>query len=403
MAIYRYQVLNADGREQAGSIEAIDARSAANLLRARQLHVLRIEDPKQVTDEDSVAQYSVRAFLPVRLQDRVFFFRQMALMLRSGLTILQALQVASGLTQSVRMSQAIIAMSDLIKSGDSLSQAMREQGRLFSTLAIQLVRSAESSGELDTVLERITEHLEQQAETRRNLITSMIYPVIVVLASVTVAFFLLTTVIPKFAEFFARSNKTLPPVTQMMLDFSNAVTAAVPYILIFSVVTMGLLMYTYRLPQGRLLIDRSILRIPVIGSIITRASIAQMAWAMSMLLRSGVTLIESLRVSQELVVNLAIRNAFTRAAEQVLEGRNLADSLKDPVLPDLFSNLAAVGEQAGSLEQVMHELGSYYSQLLQVGIKRMSNMIEPLLMLVIGGMVGFVYYAFFQAVFSLAG
>ena len=272
---------------------------------------------------------------------------------------------------------------------------------MYPSLAIQLIRSAEASGELDLVLERIASHLEQKATTRRNLITSLVYPTVVLFISIGVGVFLLTAVVPKFAEFFQRSSQQLPGITQGLVDVSAAVTRLSPYILSGTAIGIVVLVYSYSKPASRLVIDRALLRTPVVGSVLIQASLSQTAWAMAMLLKSGVTLLESIRVGTELVTNKALEKALLDASEDLLAGKDFSTSIDRYPIPSLVIRLSAVGEKSGSLEHVMQELGDHYDLELQASIKRMSNLIEPLLMLVVGTMVGFVYFAFFQAIFSM--
>jgi type IV pilus assembly protein PilC len=403
MAFYRYVALDANGVEQAGTIEAANPRAAAAGVRERNLRLVRVDAlAAGVSTEEGPRQYAVSDFLPVSLSDRVLFFQQLALMLRSGLSVLQSLEVAANLAASSRLRRGIEQIGDRIKNGDSFSAAMDAQGALFPPLAIQLVRSSETSGELDRVLERIAEHLEQKAETRRNLITSLIYPAIVVIVALGVAAFLLTGVVPKFVQFFERSGKALPPMTAALIDVSDWLIAWGPFLLAGIAVVLITALYAYSTKAGRLYLDRILLYVPLIGALLLRASISQFTWAMSILLSSGVTLLDSLRVAKGVVSNKAIDLALDEAAEDLLRGRDFATSLSRKPIPVLITRLSAVGEKSGSLEQVMGELGHHYDQELQASIKRMSSLIEPVLMLIIGGMVGFVYYAFFQAVMSLA-
>lgn len=403
MAFYRYVALDPNGAEQTGTIEAANPRAAAAGIRERNLRLVRVDalNPGSASQTGS-RQYAVSDFLPVTLNDRVLFFQQLALMLRSGLSVLQSLEVAANLSSSSRLRRGIEQIGDRIKNGDSFSAAMDAQGPLFPPLAIQLVRSSETSGELDRVLERIAEHLEQKAETRRNLITSLIYPAIVVIVALGVAAFLLTGVVPKFVQFFERSGKALPPMTAALIDVSDWLIAWGPSLLVTIAVGLMTAAYAYSTKTGRLYLDRVLLYLPLIGALLLRASISQFTWAMSILLSSGVTLLDSLRVAKGVVANKAIDLALDQAAEDLLRGRDFATSMTRKPIPDLITRLSAVGEKSGSLEQVMSELGHHYDQELQASIKRMSSLIEPVLMLIIGGMVGFVYYAFFQAVMSLA-
>jgi type IV pilus assembly protein PilC len=403
MGFYRYFGLNRAGAEETGTVEADGERAAAALVRARNLRLLRLESlGDSAAAGPSPQQYDLSDFLPVGLSDRVLFFQQLALMLRSGLSVLQSLDVARDLTASGRLRKGIERIADRIKAGESFSEAMSAEGTLFPTLAIQLIRSSETSGELDRVLERIAEHLEQKATTRRNLITSLVYPGVVVVVSIVVAVFLLTGVVPKFVRFFERAGKALPPMTQALIDLSAALTTWGPSLVAGMIVTLGVVLYAYSREGGRVVIDRLLLRVPVVGAVLLRASISQFTWAMAILLRSGVTLLDSLRVGTGLVANKAIEGALEAAADDLLSGKDFAQSVDRRPIPSLVVRLSAVGEKSGSLEEVMAELGNHYDKELQASIKRMSNLIEPILMLVIGGMVGFVYYAFFQAVFSLA-
>ena len=402
MAFYRYTALDTNGTEQTGTLEAASPRDAATLLRSQDLRILRVEDAAAASEEKkSITQIDINEFLPVGLSDRVLFFQQMALMLRSGLSVLQGLEVAGDLALSARLKKSITRVADRIKSGDNFSTAMESEGRMFPSLAIQLIRSAEASGELDLVLERIASHLEQKATTRRNLITSLVYPTVVLFISIGVGAFLLVGVVPKFAEFFQRSSQQLPGITQGLVDVSAAVTRASPYILAGTLIGIAALIYFYSKPASRLVIDRALLRTPVVGNVLIQASLSQTAWAMAMLLKSGVTLLESIRVGTELVTNKALERALLDASEDLLAGKDFSTSIDRYPIPSLVIRLSAVGERSGSLEHVMQELGDHYDLELQASIKRMSNLIEPLLMLVVGTMVGFVYFAFFQAIFSM--
>jgi type IV pilus assembly protein PilC len=159
----------------------------------------------------------------------------------------------------------------------------------------------------------------------------------------------------------------------------------------------------WRRPESRLRIDAAILRVPVIGSLLRAAAMAQFTWSCALLLKGGVTLLETLRVAAASTGNRAISGAIGQAAEKVLTGRDLASSLRHPVFPPLVAQLAAVGEKTGSLDAVMEEMSTYYQNLLSVYIKRMTAMVEPLLILLMGGMVGYVYFAFFQALLSATG
>ena len=406
MPLYRFLALDEQGSEQSGSLEAADPRMLAAVLRRRALRVVRIEDPAEVQAhaEDQPRQLTVRGLMPIWLKDQVFFFQQMGLMLRSGLTVLQSLDTCRELARSPRLAAAIDRMIGRIRSGSGFSGAMQQEEEIFPVLAVWLIRSAEASGELDMVMDRVAQHLEHRADLKRHLITSLMYPTIVVIAAIGVCLFLMFSIIPKFSEFFAKTNRTLPPLTQSLVDVSSAFITAGPYLLLGFVLFVIFLIRFYKTKPGRLTLDRVFLFLPVVGAVITKAAMVQLTWSLAMLLKSGLNLLASLRISAGVIANRVIQNAVENAAEAILNGKDLSGSLaQSPVIPKEVIRLSAVGERTGALDEVMKELAAYYDKELQAGIKRMSAAIEPILILLIGGMVGFVYAAFFQAIMSLAG
>lgn len=331
------------------------------------------------------------------------FYRQTGMMLRSGLSLLSALHTARGTAVSPRLARTIERLENDIVGGASLSAAMARQPQRFPEMTVHLIKSAEASGELDTVLNRLADDLERRMEIRSQLLTAMIYPAVVTLASIGVALFLVLGVIPTFAKFFAKTGRPLPPVTQSLLDLSGFMLTWGWLIGLFIVAAIMAFAVAWKRPALRPRIDAAFLRAPVIGNLLRTAAMAQFSWSCALLLKGGVTLLETLRVTAASAGNRAIASAIGQAAEQVLAGRDLASGLRHPIFPPLIGQLAAVGEKTGSLDTVMEEVSAYYQNLLNVYIKRMTAMVEPLLILLMGGTVGYVYYAFFQALFSAAG
>ncbi len=403
MTIYQYAALDTQGVEQSGSIEADSPRAAAQALRGKGLYVVTLRDAAAMparTSQDVLTQ--LRELEPVGTFDRVFFFQQAALMLRSGLTLLEALDTAETLAKSRRLAAAIRRVSQAVRGGERLSEAMAREPRIFPAMAVQLVKSAEASGELDQTLERIAQDLDRKADIKRNLLTALMYPTIVVLAAVGVSGFLVVGVIPKMAKFLERKGNALPSATQNLLDLSNLIQRWGWLIAVVLLATIVLLAFAYSRPRGRLAIDRALLKLPKVGHSLRTASVTQLAWSLSSLLKSGVTLLESLKITADLIPNKAIAGVLKEAQARILAGRDLASALDSPLLPKLVPQMAAIGERTGSLDSVMAELGVYHQRELALQIKRMTAMIEPVLTLLIGGMVGYVYYAFFQALFGMS-
>lgn len=411
MPVFQYVALNGEGSEVHGSVEATDQRAAAASLRQRAMYVVRLTAaPAAVAGGGSATdrfapggmRRYVARFLPITKQDRVLFLRQLGLMLRTGLTLLQALEVCRDQTLKPHFARTIDNVADSVQEGDPLSEALAKNRRFFPAYLVKLVESAEASGELDVTMERAAEHLERRAELQNRVLTSLFYPCIVVATSIGVAAFLVLKVIPTFAKFFERRGATLPWATQFLVDLSAWLLTYGLYILAALLIAIMAFALTYASPRGRMLLHRIALHVPVVGDVLMAGAMAQLSQTLAMLLTSGVTLLDSLRISGEVIGNRAISTQVSDASDKILRGQNLATALRGSVIAPLVTQVAAVGERTGALSEVLDELSQFYHNQLQAKIRRMSALIEPVMILVIGGMVGFVYFAFFQAVLQLA-
>lgn len=404
MPLYRYVALDQQGQERQGSITADDVRTAASQLRTRQLFVVRLEtqDESRSAPEQANAVPRPTGFfmMPISAHARVQFFRQNALMLRSGLTLLGALDTVRDTCGHPQLADVSLSLRGHIERGGSFSEALATHPRVFPALTVELVRSAEASGELDQVLERIGDDQERTLELKRNFLTSLTYPGIVFLSAIGVGLFLLVKVVPAFSNFFAKSGKPMPPGLRNLIGMSDWFLAYGHWLGFMLMAAFVTLTFSLRQPAGRLAFDRFVLRLPMIGELVEYAALTRLSWALAMLLHSGVTVIEALHVGQAVVGNSALALAMQRASEQVLAGRELSVSLRQPPLPYFISRMAGVGEQTGALVEVFQEVGDFYQKRLQMKIKFLTAMVEPVLILVVGGMVGYVYFAFLQAMFG---
>lgn len=403
MPQYSYIALDNGGAEVSGRVQADDIGAANLMLRQRGLRVMELQERKRKEGFLGQANFSdwLASQRSVGNASLIFFFRQMAFMLRAGLSIAQALELAQKQISSPRLNLTIRLMLQDIEAGQSLSAAMKKHPVVFADMAVNLVVAGETTGDLATIMERLALHLDKKAALRAQMINAMIYPVVVVLAAIGVGVFMVVKIIPKFAKFLLGQGKSLPPSTQMLIDLSDAVRANGLSIVGTLIALVVALLVLYQTRVGRRWIDAALLRLPVLGKLATTGAMAQMTWALSILLRSGVTVYEAMKITGNLLGNRVYSDQLQEAAGKILQGREVARSIRHPRMPPLVLQMIAVGEGAGSLDQVLQELGEYYERLLEVAIKRLSALIEPAMILVIGGMVGFVYYAFFQALFSL--
>lgn len=402
MSRFAYLCLDSKGMERRSELDAADAATARRALREEGLKVLQLAEASAggLRSPLRAFAHNLSGLRPVRDADRAIFFRQMNLMLRTGHTLIEALSAAGQLSEKPQMTRIIERIAEKIRRGNSLSTAADNEKNLFSPLAAKLIEAGEVSGELGMVFERLASLIDQRGEVRRQLTTALVYPGILILISIAVISFLVTTVIPRLATFFAGRGKSTPWAAQTLMDIADwfgrwGALAALAIVL----TCLGLALLR-KIPKIQMHIDRAVLAIPVIGETIVVAAMAQMTWLFSVLTKSRLTALESLRICAQSAGNAWHAIALEKAASSVLKGQSLALAFDSPAFPGLVRHMAAAGEKSGQMETVMESLGTHYQKALNARLKMLAAMFEPVLTVLIGGVVGFVYYAFFQAILT---
>lgn len=405
-ATFSYVGLNAQGKEIQGQLQADSLADARTVLRGQGLRLMTLQQGGLRQDS---AWASLRAGarwlhqgLSVRNSDLILFYRQMQLMLRAGHTLLEALEAASQLAARPRLSLQLDRCAERIRAGSSLSNALAQEKSTFARIAVKLVQAGESSGELDSVFERLAAMSERRTDIRRQLVTALTYPGIVLLAAMGVITFLVTSVVPRFAVFLQSRGKAIPWAAKTLLDIADWLQHWGGGLVMALAAGIAGVLIARRAPAVRLVTDALMLRLPVLGSTLMAASMAQSTWTFGLLLKSRLTVLEALRAITQLTGNAVLERAFANAERQVLNGSTLGVALDQAAIPRLVRHMAAVGERSGEMERVMESLGQHYQKELDARVKLLSSMIEPVLTLLIGGVVGFVYYAFFQAVLAVS-
>jgi type IV pilus assembly protein PilC len=331
-------------------------------------------------------------------------FRQLASMLASGLSLLAALRTVAEQARRPRAAFIWRSVAEQIEQGGTFAAAVAMHRRVFTEHLVELVRVGENSGTLEAAVTRGAEHLERMRNLRMVVLNAVTYPAIVLVLAVGVTAFMLLEVIPKIQRFLTASGRALPAMTQALIDVSRAVQNAVPYTLIALVALVIAFILIRRWPPGRLALDGAALRIPLIGGILRMAGTARFSRGLGILLESGVTLLNALGVVERLVGNRALAARVIAAKESILRGGTLAAGLLAgrEFLP-MLGRAVAVGESAGTLSHVLSEVSRYHEGQLLVTVRRLSAFIEPAVILIVGGIVGFVYVSFFIALFSISG
>ena len=411
MPIYAYTALNTQGQEQQSQIETANSSDAVRILREQKIFVLQIVEGEAdlLSGRISMGRFrklisilSPGQYLPVSNGDLVLYFHQISLMLRSGHPVVAALDASKDMVSKRALRMATGRMSERIRRGKSFSAVLAEEKKIFAPIVAKLIASGEQSGNLDSILDRVAMSLERSKDLKRQLLSAMAYPGIVLFFAIGVVIFLVAGVIPKFAIFLTSRRVSLPASTQLLLDISGWFQDWGVQLSIVLGVALFATLASYTTAMGKRIIDRIMLYIPLVGRAISHAAMAQAGWTLAMLLKSGVTILQALQVTSGVTGNRIIADCFDHAASQLLEGKNLSRAFGQAHIPILMQHMAVVGESSGQLDVVMNDVGEYYQKELAALVKLLTVMIEPALILGVGGMVGFVYYSFFQAVMAVS-
>lgn len=403
MPTFRYTTRDTAGVSQSGTLTTNSIEMLIAELRGRGLLVVEVE-PVEDAAPRGVVTLNPLTWLSATSFDVEMGFQQLATMLHSGLSLLSSLRTVAEQARRVRATAIWHKVADRIEQGATFADSLAAQGSVFSAHVVQLVRVGETSGDLDTALRSGAEHLERTRQMRMTVINALAYPAIVTLLSIGVASFMVLGVIPKIQKYLTGRGRALPGITQVLLDTADLVQTYLPYIGVGLLATSLAFVFIYRWPPGRLAMDGLFLRLPIVGGILRLAGTAVFARGLSVLLESGVTLIESLKTVEGLLGNRALAMRIRSTRDAVLRGGTLAASLSGGrAFMPMLARMVAVGENAGTLVQVLNEVARFHENQLVVAIRRMSVLIEPVLIIVVGSIVGFVYIAFFIALFSIAG
>lgn len=400
-----YQGMNTAGETCEGSISAVDHDAAIAKLQKKGIYISSIQENAGIGSADKPKQDAFEqllCLLPVKTNQKIFFFRQLALMFRSGLSVTEALNILGGI-QRGRMREIIIDLNDQISAGQSFSQSMEKYESIFSPLAIHMLRSAEASGELEPALVRIADFMERQADIKTQLISTMTYPVVVLFMTVGVFIFLMSTVIPKFAAFFEKTGRTPPPEMIQMMGISNFIQQYWAHVLVGILLIMIGIILTYSRKKGRFLIDYMLLKVPLVGTMISASSMSQITWGLSSMLQSGISVVQSLEIISKLINNKVIAKDIADASEEILQGADMGKSFRKAHIEGLIQEMTLVGERTGSMVSVMKDAGTFYEERVRMITKAIATAMEPVAILLIGGIVGYVYYGFFKSMFAVSG
>lgn len=400
MPAFLYKARDASGKLISGKLEAINSSTVADKLREMGYFVVSIEEQRVKSANLDADLFDV--FSRVTSRDLVIFNNQLATMIGSGLTLVTSLNILCQQVENKKFQEVLKKVRDDVESGISFSAALEKHPQVFSVLFVNMINAGETGGALEEILRRLAVFAEQSEEIRSNVKTALTYPVLIVVVTLSVVLFLVMGVFPKFEKLFSSMGAELPLPTQILLNLSHWLRTKWHFVLMGVVATVVLFIRYIKTKTGKYNFELFILKIPIFGDIIKKAGISRFARTLGTLINSGVPILQSLRIVETTVGNAAIAKIVSIVAENVNRGESMANPLRDnKVFPLMVGHMVSVGEESGTLDTILSKIADFYDSEVDNMVKRLSSIVEPIMLIVIGIIVAVIALSLFLPMFNM--
>lgn len=383
------------GREIRSSVDAATEPAAIAALLNRNLLVVSISE--------KIAKKGRTAGGSVPLSDLVMFTRQLATMIDAGLAMVQSLQALAEQTQNKVMRDVIKDVCTRVEGGDSFSEALQKHPKAFNRLYVAMVGAGEKGGLLSEILARLATYLENSARLHKKVKSAMMYPTIVTLVAIAITIFLLVKVIPVFGDIYSGFGEKLPGPTQFLIELSNLLKR---YFLLFIGAAGGGVygwLYFIKTPAGRHFWDAQRIKLPIFGVIAHKICLARFTRTLSSLIRSGVPILEVLHIVSQTVGNVVMEKAIKVASSDIERGENISTALgKHPVFPNMIIRMISAGEQTGKIDNMLERISDFLDEEIEVTLSGLTSLIEPILIVVLGVVIGGMVICMFLPIFKMS-
>ncbi len=398
MPIYVWKGKNSYGEKRKGELEAPDENSALAQLRRLRIDGVKIkEKPKDILEQ-------IPLFKPkVTGKDLVIFTRQLSTMIDAGLPLVQCLQILGKQQENSTFKKVILEVQTDVETGTTLADSMRKHPKVFDNLYSNMIEAGELGGILDTILSRLAAFKEKSMALQKKIKGAMTYPAICLGISLIILVVILVFVVPVFDKMFQEFGSTLPVPTQIVVNMSSFFKSNIFYIVIVAVLFSWIFKRIYNTEKGRLKIDAALLKSPVVGTLLRRVAVSKFTRTLSTMLQSGVPILEALQVVGRTSGNKVIERAVFRVADSIAEGRPIAEPLDESgVFPNMVVQMINVGESVGALDTMLEKIADFYDEEVDQAVDNLTAMIEPFMMVFLGGMIGGLVVAMYLPIFKMA-
>lgn len=397
MAEFQYRIIGADGKEKRGNIEGRNVEQVTAQLKAQKNIVISVEEASLMTRDISISFGN-----PVKARDFSVFCRQFVSIISAGVSILNALEMMVEQTENKALRKALKGVLEDVSKGESMAMAMKKRVSIFPPMLCNMVEAGEASGNLETAFERMAVQFEKDAQLKAAIKKAMMYPIIVLVVMVAVLALMMVWVIPNFVGMFAELDTEMPAITQAVMNMSDFVIDKWWLIILVIIGIIAAFRIYKGTPNGRMVLGGIVLKIPVFGKLQMKSECARLARTMCTLLGAGVPMIDALGITARSMENVHYKKALADAKEQVTRGIALSRPLKSSGLfPAMVVHMVSIGEETGNIEEMLENLAVYYEDDVKLATEQVMALIEPMIIIIMGVMVGFLIMAIMQPMLSL--
>lgn len=402
MPVYEYTARDMNGDRISGTLEAASATAARETLRDSRIFPMECRE-KASGAAQPLRQKALPFGRPVNTGELSVITRHLATLLTAGMPLVQALNILMTQTGNSALQSILTQIRKDVVEGSSLSGSMSQFPRVFSSFYVSMVRAGEASGTVPVVLERLADYSEKQQEFARKIRAALAYPLLMFLFGALILFFLLTFVVPSITDVFEEMNQSLPAITTLLISFSVFLHESWWGVLLIGALALGTGRYAFtRTDGGRRFWNRMLLQIPFFGKLKQKMTMARFASTLGTLLQNGVPLLTSLEISRHIARNVLISEAIENAARDIKEGQALSLALdRSGLFPRMAIEMIAIGEQSGRLEEMLRRISDSYEKETAAGISFFMSLLEPLMILIMGLLVGFIVISVLLPIFEM--
>lgn len=396
MARFKYTGRDRKGKQQ-GFINAASRREATQKLKEDGIRVLEITEVAE-----SLLTKDISIGSPVKLQHMVIYLRQFSTLLKAGVSVVDSTKILAEQTESKALRKTLLDVENDLREGKPLSDASSRHRKIFSPMFINMVRAGEAGGSMDETLERLAVHFEKQHQTRSKIQSALAYPAVVGVIAVAVVIFLLVSVVPTFVDMFADFGGELPAITQFVLNASDFMQKYWWLVLLIGVLFVFVIVAVRKNKETKYYLDYFILRVPVFGKMMQKAVLARMTRTLSSLFTSSVPILQAMSIVENVVENEVIAKVVRQSRDSLESGQSITGPMKKHwAFPPLVTQMIAIGEETGSLDAMLGKVADFYETEVENATDQLKSLIEPLMIVVLAGLVGTIVLAIMVPMFEI--